>query len=154
MPSAPPPLPYSPSTQDSYTASISKCPYQVMTLRAFGHLAAVEQCFEPTDLWPRGVTASTLDSESSNRGSNPREAYCAHLFPSITIFCRRHIQTSGCHATTHAVPESFRQRGIPKIQPVRLVSAETCCTLLPGRKSPTVGLEPTTTRLRALRSAD
>ena len=24
--------------------------------------------------WPRGVTASTLDPESSNRGSNPREA--------------------------------------------------------------------------------
>ena len=24
--------------------------------------------------WPRGVTASTLDSESSDRGSNPREA--------------------------------------------------------------------------------
>ena len=26
--------------------------------------------------WPRGVTASTLDSESSDRGSNPREACC------------------------------------------------------------------------------
>lgn len=26
------------------------------------------------DTWPRGVTASTLDSESSDRGSNPREA--------------------------------------------------------------------------------
>ena len=25
--------------------------------------------------WPRGVTVSTLDSESSDRGSNPREAY-------------------------------------------------------------------------------
>ena len=25
--------------------------------------------------WPRGVTVSTLDSESSNRGSNPREAF-------------------------------------------------------------------------------
>ena len=24
--------------------------------------------------WPRGVTGSTLDSESSDRGSNPREA--------------------------------------------------------------------------------
>ena len=24
--------------------------------------------------WPRGVTVSTLDSESSDRGSNPREA--------------------------------------------------------------------------------
>lgn len=26
--------------------------------------------------WPRGVTVSTLDSESSDRGSNPREASC------------------------------------------------------------------------------
>ena len=25
-------------------------------------------------IWPRGVTVSTLDSESSDRGSNPREA--------------------------------------------------------------------------------
>ena len=25
-------------------------------------------------MWPRGVTVSTLDSESSDRGSNPREA--------------------------------------------------------------------------------
>ena len=25
--------------------------------------------------WPRGVTISTLDSESSDRGSNPREAF-------------------------------------------------------------------------------
>ena len=26
--------------------------------------------------WPHGVTVSTLDSESSDRGSNPREAFC------------------------------------------------------------------------------
>ena len=25
--------------------------------------------------WPRGVMVSTLDSESSDRGSNPREAF-------------------------------------------------------------------------------
>jgi hypothetical protein len=25
--------------------------------------------------WPRGVTVSTLDSESSDRGSDPREAF-------------------------------------------------------------------------------
>ena len=25
--------------------------------------------------WPRGVTVSTLDSESNDRGSNPREAF-------------------------------------------------------------------------------
>ena len=28
-------------------------------------------------IWPRGVTVSTLDSESSDRGSNPREASLA-----------------------------------------------------------------------------
>ena len=27
--------------------------------------------------WSRGVTVSTLDPESSDRGSNPREASCA-----------------------------------------------------------------------------
>ena len=27
------------------------------------------------DTWPRGVTGSTLDSESSDRGLNPREAF-------------------------------------------------------------------------------
>ena len=32
----------------------------------------------PTDIWPRGVTVSTLDSESSDRGSNPREALDLH----------------------------------------------------------------------------
>ena len=26
-------------------------------------------------MWPHGVTVSTLDSESSDRGSNPREAF-------------------------------------------------------------------------------
>ena len=29
----------------------------------------------PNCQWPRGVTVSTLDSESSDRGSNPREAF-------------------------------------------------------------------------------
>ena len=29
----------------------------------------------PVSIWPRGVTVSTLDSESSDRGSNPREAF-------------------------------------------------------------------------------
>ena len=28
---------------------------------------------------PRGVTVSTLDSESSDRGSNPREAYDVYI---------------------------------------------------------------------------
>ena len=35
--------------------------------------------------WPRGVTVSTLDSESSDRGSNPREA--SALLP---LFYGRH----------------------------------------------------------------
>ena len=30
---------------------------------------------ENLSIWPRGVTVSTLDSESSDRGSNPREAF-------------------------------------------------------------------------------
>ena len=29
--------------------------------------------------WPRGVTVSTLDSESSDRGSNPREAFFTNI---------------------------------------------------------------------------
>ena len=31
--------------------------------------------------WPRGVTVSTLDSESSDRGSNPREAFFEFAVP-------------------------------------------------------------------------
>ena len=42
--------------------------------------------------WPRGVTVSTLDSESSDRGSNPREA--SFSMPSLarpsTIHCSIH----------------------------------------------------------------
>ena len=30
---------------------------------------------DPILSWPRGVTVSTLDSQSSDRGSNPREAF-------------------------------------------------------------------------------
>ena len=35
--------------------------------------------------WPRGVTVSTLDSESSDRGSNPREAFRARPFGRATV---------------------------------------------------------------------
>jgi hypothetical protein len=42
--------------------------------------------------WPRGVTASTLDSESSDRGSNPRQAFCQY----------RADLTSPGPCTTHA----------------------------------------------------
>ena len=34
--------------------------------------------------WPRGVTVSTLDSESSDRGSNPREAF-SHFSESCMV---------------------------------------------------------------------
>ena len=34
----------------------------------------------PSISWPRGVTVSTLDSESSDRGSNPREAFLRCAF--------------------------------------------------------------------------
>ena len=39
--------------------------------------------------WPRGVTASTLDSESSDRGSNPHEAFleCNAAFRELCIDC-------------------------------------------------------------------
>ena len=37
---------------------------------------------ESMNNWPRGVTVSTLDSESSDRGSNPREAF-AHFAPAM-----------------------------------------------------------------------
>ena len=43
--------------------------------------------------WPRGVTVSTLDSESSDRGSNPREAF---LFENVQYFggCDLHISNT------------------------------------------------------------
>ena len=42
---------------------------------------------------PRGVTVSTLDSESSDRGSNPREAFtCLHcsldVIPLVLVYVR------------------------------------------------------------------
>ena len=41
----------------------------------------------PASIRPRGVTVSTLDSESSDRGSNPREAFWIHikLFDELAI---------------------------------------------------------------------
>ena len=35
--------------------------------------------------WPRGVTVSTLDSESSDRGSNPREALNPSVAPHVEV---------------------------------------------------------------------
>ena len=48
---------------------------EVMSLR---HSMCVR---EKDCAWPRGVTVSTLDSESSDRGSNPREASCVFMPP-------------------------------------------------------------------------
>ena len=35
-------------------------------------------------IWPHGVTVSTLDSESSDRGSNPSEAF-THESPALVV---------------------------------------------------------------------
>ena len=43
---------------------------------------------------PRGVTVSTLDSESNDRGSNPREALLA-----VLLAGRRHLQTKDTPTT-------------------------------------------------------
>ena len=48
------------------------CPKQGISLANID-LATIA-CEVPHDQWPRGVTVSTLDSESSYRGPNPREA--------------------------------------------------------------------------------
>ena len=37
--------------------------------------SSLNYCLRWHTSWPRGVTVSTLDSESSDRGSNPREAF-------------------------------------------------------------------------------
>ena len=40
---------------------------------------------------PRGVTVSTLDSESSNRGSNPREASVPGGCPALSEVAERSV---------------------------------------------------------------
>ena len=45
--------------------------------------------------WPRGVAASTLDSESSDRGSNPREACGAGARPTCAWMTKPHLLFSG-----------------------------------------------------------
>ena len=56
--------------------------------------------------WPRGVTVSTLDSESSDRGSNPREAFLCISVPAnfaATICFENSATTSHlCTACSHA----------------------------------------------------
>ncbi len=46
-------------------------------------------------MWPRGVTVSTLDSESSDRGSNPREALLAMFSRFMTFESLLHTATAG-----------------------------------------------------------
>ena len=43
-----------------------------------GKQESYENVFDACIIWPRGVTVSTLDPESSDRGSNPREAFVAY----------------------------------------------------------------------------
>ena len=77
-------------------------------------------------IWPRGVTASTLDPESSNRGSNPREALDAatnisgYFYTAIQISfaCNRESNRSVFPACTWArkggrATNAFR-RGLPR----------------------------------------
>ena len=42
--------------------------------------------FSGATIWSRGVTVSTLDPESSDRGSNPREAFT--IYPTAHVISR------------------------------------------------------------------
>jgi hypothetical protein len=70
--------------------------------------------------WPRGVTASILDSESSDRGANPREALCQY----------RADLTSLGPCTTHAAALlTHRLRmftGAPQIWQEHVLEKEAC----------------------------
>merc|ERR1712020_487710 len=44
-----------------------------------GHVYFLQMLLRFSDSWSRGVTVSTLDSESSDRGSNPRETCACQL---------------------------------------------------------------------------
>ena len=46
-----------------------------INITSFKLQRALQVCTHGFVTWPRGVTVSTLDSESSDRGSNPREAF-------------------------------------------------------------------------------
>ena len=56
---------------------------------------------------PRGVTVSTLDSESSDRGSNPREASYHSMFYSLTF-------DLACCLPIQKMKEGGRQAGMQK----------------------------------------
>ena len=53
-----------------------KCKHSIGRARFFAtRLDQLQEASVLTGIWPRGVTVSILDSESSDRGSNPREAF-------------------------------------------------------------------------------
>ena len=70
--------------------------------------------------WPRGVTVSTLDSESSDRGSNPREAFVISAgsdalreklrIPILFCICRAYIASPSQGRGVHKFRASCRMR--------------------------------------------
>ena len=69
--------------------------------------------------WPRGVTVSTLDSESSNRGSNPRKASWGAL--------RRHPQRAGWRRIANEV--QLRESHVEPRGAVQLLAWRKCWPL-------------------------
>ena len=72
-------------------------------------------------LWPRGVTVSTLDSESSDRRSNTREAF--HC--SLRTYSPALLPATGgarVHETWEAMLQSLVQVSIAQWQSVGLVN--------------------------------
>ena len=66
-----------PSEDSGITRNAEARPLRVAIMRMWwimNRMDTAEQCVTSVSIWPRGVTVSTLDSESSDRGSNPREA--------------------------------------------------------------------------------
>ena len=62
-------------------------------------------------IWPHGVTVSTLDSESSDRGSNPREAPVCHV-----RMCAQIKTTQEPHFTTTSATFHSRRSHISQPQ--------------------------------------
>jgi hypothetical protein len=78
-----------------------------------------------SDNWPRGVTVRTLDSESSDRGSNPREAFL------ISSAC------GGPHARHRILFSAGRDAPHPVLYPPRTTSAaRSNPSSSPGRAIP------------------
>ena len=72
-----------PSEDSGITRNAEARPLRVAIMRMWwimNRMDTAEQCVTSVSIWPRGVTVSTLDSESSDRGSNPREAFLLDIF--------------------------------------------------------------------------